>query len=111
MNSMHVKIYDRNIQTCRKMQCGCEIIKIDSPYFILKLCNNDEKEFKDDYIVKECESGPFKKLAFLKKPSKCINCTHEFFLGVKIEGGKDLCQKCFEEFEKHWPVDPNPVTE
>ena len=38
---------------------------------------------------------------------KCTNCTSEFFEGVRLEDGIDLCKKCMKEYQKHWEIGPS----
>ena len=50
-DSLYIKIWDENIKNCGTIDCGCEIVKIESPHVTLKLCKIHEKEVWDHNAI------------------------------------------------------------
>ena len=43
---MYVKIWNENIKNTGKVDCGCEIVKVESPHITMKLCKLHEGDVK-----------------------------------------------------------------
>lgn len=45
-DSMYVKIWAEHIKHTGKVDCGCEIIEVDSPHVTMKLCKKHGEDVK-----------------------------------------------------------------
>ena len=41
-DSVYVKVWNENIKNTGKVNCGCQIVKVDSPHVTMKLCKKHE---------------------------------------------------------------------
>ena len=46
-DSMYVKIWNENIKNCGDIDCGCQIVKVESPHVTLKLCKTHGQEVRN----------------------------------------------------------------
>ena len=57
--SMYVIISNEDIKNCGTIDCGCEIVKVKSPYETIKLCKTHKKEIiNHDTLFKDVHISP-----------------------------------------------------